>query len=124
MAEEDIERNFADLVEMYIRDLFEIEPKGRTRQPREEILEYHKQYYIKHKDKIRCPCACCYCGTTFADKSGYTRHLKKNLKCKLRRAENRLAQLEASSSEENPRSSSSSDVPRDTPARDGRDFLN
>jgi len=120
MAEEDI----AEFIEQYIRDLFEIEQKSRARQTRDEILEYHKQYYIKHKDKIRCPCACCYCGTTFADKSGYTRHLKRNLKCKLRRAENRLAQLEASSSEENPRSSSSSSAPRDTPARDGRGFLN
>ena len=43
MAEEDI----AELVEQYIRNLFEIEPKGRGRQTRDEILEYHKQYYIK-----------------------------------------------------------------------------
>ena len=120
MAEEDI----AELIEQYIRDLFEIEPKSRARQTREDILEYHKQYYITNKDKIRCPCACAHCGTTFADKSGFTRHLKRNLKCKLKRAEEKLAQLEASSSEENPPSSSSSSAPRDTPARDGQDFLN
>ena len=119
MAEEDI----AELVEQYIRNLFEIEPKGRGRQTRDEILEYHKQYYIKNKDKIRQSCECCYCGTTFADKCGYTRHLKRNLKCKLRRAEDKLARLEANSTEENV-SSSSSSAPRDTPARDGRDFLN
>jgi len=111
MAKEDI----AELVEMYIRNLFEVEPKGKSRQPREEILEYHKQYYIKNKDKIRRPCECIYCGTAFSDKSAYTRHLKKSMKCKLRRAENRLVQLEAANtSEEYPRSSSSSDAPEDT----------
>jgi uncharacterized C2H2 Zn-finger protein len=120
MAEEDI----AELIEQYIRDLFEIEPKSRARQTREEILEYHTQYSIKHKGKIRCPCACAHCGTTFADKSSFTRHLKRSMKCKLKRVENKLAQLEASSSEENPRSSSSSSGSRDTPARDGQDFLN
>ena len=111
MAKEDI----AELVEMYIRNLFEIEPKGRPKQSREEILEYHKNYYITNKDKIRRPCECIYCGTTFADKCAYTRHLKKSMKCKLKGAENRLAQLEANNtSEENPRSSSSSDAPEDT----------
>ena len=39
MAKEDI----AELVEMYIRNLFEIEPKGRSKQSREEILEYYKK---------------------------------------------------------------------------------
>ena len=121
MAKEDI----AELVEMYIRNLFEIEPKTRPKQSREEILEYHKNYYITNKDKIRRPCSCCYCGTTFADKCAYTRHLKKSMKCKLKRAENRLAQLEANNtSEENPLSSSSSDVPEDTPVHAERDSLN
>ena len=121
MAKEDI----AELVELYIRNLFEIEPKSRPKQSREEILEYHKNYYITNKDKIRRPCECIYCGTTFADKCAYTRHLKKSMKCKLKRCENKLAQLEANNtSEENPRSSSSSDVHEDTPVHAGRDFLN
>ena len=121
MAKEDI----AELVEMYIRNLFEIEPKSRSRQPREEILEYHKQYYIKQKDKIRRPCECIYCGTTFADKCAYTRHLKKSMKCKLKRCENKLAQLEANEANSNEaHSSSSSDVPPNTPVHDERDFLN
>jgi uncharacterized C2H2 Zn-finger protein len=121
MAKEDI----AELVEMYIRNLFEVEPKGRSRQPREEILEYHKQYYIKNKDKIRRPCECIYCGTAFSDKSAYTRHLKKSMKCKLRRAENRLAQLETNEANSiEAHSSSSSYAPPGTPVHDERDFLN
>ena len=118
------EEAFAELFEQCLRNIFDWEPNSKRRQTREEILEYHKQYYQRNKDKIRKQSECNVCGHVFADKSALTRHLKRNLKCKLKRAENRLAKLEASSSEENPRSSSSSDVPPGTPVHDGQDFLN
>jgi hypothetical protein len=114
------EEAFAELFEQCLRNIFDWEPNSKRRQTREEILEYHKQYYQRNKDKIRKQSECNVCGHVFADKSALTRHLKRNLKCKLRRAEERLAQIEANSSES---SSSSSSAPRDTPARAGQVLL-
>ena len=119
------ETNIAELIVEYIRNHFDIEPKCRKKPTREEILEYHKQYYLRNKDKIKCECICPHCEKTFTYKSAYTRHLMKSLRCKLKRYEAQLSQLEsASSSEENPRSSSSSDNPPNTPAHHEQDFLN
>ena len=118
MAEEE----FAELFEQCLRNIFDWEPNSSRKQTREEVLEYHKQYYQRNKHKIRQPCECGVCGHVFADKCALTRHLKRNVKCKLRRAEQRLAQLEASSNE-GCTSSSSSDAPPEIPARDGRGLL-
>ena len=55
------ETNIAELIEEYIRNHFDIEPKCKKKQTREEILEYHRQYYINNKNKIKCPCTCPHC---------------------------------------------------------------
>ena len=123
MAEEETTQmnEFAELFEQCLRRVFDWDPPGsRRKQTREEILEYHKQYYRRNKDKIRQLCGCSHCGHVFSDKSALTRHLKRNVKCKLRRAEKRLEELGVSSNEAC--TSSSSDAPPDIPARDGQGF--
>ena len=117
--------NNDELVEMFEQALrnifnFDCESPVRRKQSREEILEYHKEYYRKNKDKIRQPGTCPTCGHVFADRCSLTRHLKNNVKCKLKRAQQKLQDLGASNSEAC--TSSSSDDPRDIPAHDGLDF--
>ena len=118
--------NNDELVEMFEQALrnifnFDCESPVRRKQSREEILEYHKEYYRKNKDKIRQPGTCPTCSHVFADRCSLTRHLKKNVKCKLRRAQQKLQDLGVSNSEACT-SSSSSDAPPDMPAHGGQGF--
>ena len=89
----------------------------RKRMTREDILEYHKQYYAKNKEKIRQPATCQFCEHTFRDRSSLTKHIKHNIRCKLNRTQLKLEELEASNKEASA-SSVSSDAPGDIPTHD------
>ena len=93
------------------------DPDKRKRMTREDILEYHKQYYAKNKEKIRQPATCQFCEHTFRDRSSLTKHIKHNIRCKLNRTQLKLEELEASNKEASA-SSVASDAPGDIPTHD------
>ena len=93
------------------------DPDKRKRMTREDILEYHKQYYAKNKEKIRQSATCQFCEHTFRDRSSLTTHGKRSMRCKLIRTQQRLAiaQLRLNELEANNIEASTSSVSSDAP---------
>ena len=93
------------------------DPDKRKRMTREDILEYHKQYYAKNKEKIRQSATCQFCEHTFRDRSSLTTHIKRSMRCKLIRTQQRLAiaQLRLNELEANSIEASTSSVSSDAP---------